>query len=210
MSRPKTISDEDLLKIARECFIEQGPSVPTRVIALKAGISQPALFKRFKNKDELFLAALSSQSTLKNVLELQAWINSHPVKGPFEPQMFELLSRLWVLFLEILPRLIAMHAHGNHFSPEKIFAKIKTPPAVILLQKISEFVKRAQANGQVISSLNPDIAAMNILGPLQGRMLFLKIFKFKIDAKSNSDDEYIRQTSKTLCKGLCTNKEQSK
>lgn len=63
MARPKTISDTDLLGIARNVFRERGPNATTRDVAAAAGLSQAALFKRFKTKEELFLAALSLHST---------------------------------------------------------------------------------------------------------------------------------------------------
>ncbi len=202
MSRPKTISDEALLKIARECFFEKGPTVPTRVIAEKAGISQPALFKRFKNKEQLFLAAVSSPDAVAKVVELKRWIITHPTEKMFRPQLEELLFKLWSLLQDILPRVIAIHAHGTYLSPEKLFEGIKKPPAVKMLENIVDFIIRGQKNGQIDKNINPEITAMNILGPLQGRLLFKQFFKYKIDCDELSDRNYIKQTSDTLYKGL--------
>ena len=59
MGRPKLIEDHELLKIARVVFRDHGHTATTRLVAKAAGISQAALYKRFKTKDELFIAALT-------------------------------------------------------------------------------------------------------------------------------------------------------
>ena len=58
MGRHKTISDEDVLKIAREAFLKHGHTATTREIAEAAGISEAILYQRFGNKDHLFFAAM--------------------------------------------------------------------------------------------------------------------------------------------------------
>ncbi|HIK90782.1 MAG TPA: TetR/AcrR family transcriptional regulator, partial [Planctomycetes bacterium] len=59
MARPRTISDDQILQTARECFLQHGPSVATDVIADQLGVSPQALFKRFHSKQDLMLAAIA-------------------------------------------------------------------------------------------------------------------------------------------------------
>ena len=59
MGRPKLIEDHELLSIARDVFRQHGHTASTRHVAKAAGISQAALYKRFKTKDQLFIAALT-------------------------------------------------------------------------------------------------------------------------------------------------------
>jgi AcrR family transcriptional regulator len=59
VTRPKTISDEELLKVARAVFREQGPTASTRAIAGRAGISEAVLYQRFGSKEQLFFAAVA-------------------------------------------------------------------------------------------------------------------------------------------------------
>jgi AcrR family transcriptional regulator len=59
MTRPKTISDEELLAVARKLFRTHGHAVSTRQIAEGAGISEAILYQRFGNKDHLFFAAMA-------------------------------------------------------------------------------------------------------------------------------------------------------
>jgi AcrR family transcriptional regulator len=58
MGRHKTISDEDVLGVARHLFRGKGHTATTREIAQAAGISEAVLYQRFGSKDELFFRAM--------------------------------------------------------------------------------------------------------------------------------------------------------
>ena len=58
MGRHKTISDEEVLRIARDLFRARGHTATTRDIAEAAGISEAILYQRFGSKDQLFFAAM--------------------------------------------------------------------------------------------------------------------------------------------------------
>jgi AcrR family transcriptional regulator len=58
MGRHKTISDENLLRIARDVFREKGHTASTREIAEAVGISEAVLYQRFGSKDHFFFAAM--------------------------------------------------------------------------------------------------------------------------------------------------------
>src|SRR4051812_6998486 len=58
MGRHKTISDQEVLRVARDVFRAQGHTATTRAIAEAAGISEAVLYQRFGSKDELFFAAM--------------------------------------------------------------------------------------------------------------------------------------------------------
>ena len=59
MGRHKTLSDEQLLAVARRAFRAGGFAVPGREIARLAGISEAVLYQRFASKDALFFAAMA-------------------------------------------------------------------------------------------------------------------------------------------------------
>ena len=90
MVRPKQVTDEDLLKIALKCFLEHGPNVSAQIIADRAGLSQPVLFKRFGTKEELFLRAVAPPEH-QPILD---WLDASPSPGPFRPQVVQLLEKV--------------------------------------------------------------------------------------------------------------------
>jgi len=56
--RPPVISNERLLEVAREVFLEHGIRATTSEVARRAGVAEGTLFHRFKSKEELFRAAM--------------------------------------------------------------------------------------------------------------------------------------------------------
>lgn len=56
--RPPVISNERLLEVAREVFLEFGIRATTLEVAARAGIAEGTIFHRFKSKEELFRAAM--------------------------------------------------------------------------------------------------------------------------------------------------------
>jgi AcrR family transcriptional regulator len=58
MGRHKTISDEEVLRVARTIFRAHGHTATTRQIAKAVGISEAILYQRFGRKDDLFFAAM--------------------------------------------------------------------------------------------------------------------------------------------------------
>ena len=56
--RPPVISQERLLEIAREVFLELGFRATTAEVASRAGVAEGTIFLRFKSKAELFRAAM--------------------------------------------------------------------------------------------------------------------------------------------------------
>lgn len=199
MVRPKKISDEELLEIARDCFLQSGPQVSTQEIADRSGLSQGALFKRFHTKEDLFLAAVASKNVFSNVMGFLGWLSDHPVKGEFAPQLEEMLTRLWKILEELIPRMLALHNQRKVIPFEKIFKSMKKPPPVRVLEGITGFVKRAQENGQIPVDLDATVLAGNLMGAMQGRVFFKGI----LNTSDNSDDSvYIRQTVRHFCNGI--------
>ncbi len=59
MARPPIIDDKTLLAGARAIFLEKGPTATTAEIAASLGISEGAIFKRYKTKIDLFHACMT-------------------------------------------------------------------------------------------------------------------------------------------------------
>jgi AcrR family transcriptional regulator len=57
--RPPSIDSQHLLEVAREVFLERGIRATTLEVAKRAGVSEGAVFHRFKSKEGLFSAAMN-------------------------------------------------------------------------------------------------------------------------------------------------------
>ena len=115
MARPRTITDEEILKAARELFLERGPTVPTAEIARHIGISEGSIFKRFSTKHALFLAAMGLDSPGSWSEELDRLVG----QGELQENLVQLSVRLLGVFREILPRIMLLwscrgHDHAAH------------------------------------------------------------------------------------------------
>lgn len=56
--RPRLITNERLLNVAREVFLERGIQATTGEVAERAGVSEGTLFHRFSSKEQLFRSAM--------------------------------------------------------------------------------------------------------------------------------------------------------
>src|SRR4051812_47669347 len=99
MARPRTTSDETILAVARERFLEHGPGVATTLIAARLGISHAVLFQRFTTKEQLMRAALLPRLD-------PAWyepLRAGPDDRDGKTQLREIADRILALFQSIIP-----------------------------------------------------------------------------------------------------------
>jgi AcrR family transcriptional regulator len=194
MVRPRQISTEKILEIAAECFLEQGINVSTQVIADRVGLSQPALFKRFKTKKDLIIAALAPPERLP-VIE---WIDAGPYPGEFGPQLEALLEKLWETLQLILPRLMVMMV-GN-VNVEEFHKRYKVLPKVRLLMSVADWFRRAQNLNLLRADGNPEVWAQSCLGTLQGRAIMQFMIRAEFGPEDNRD--YIKSVVDLLYRGM--------
>ena len=194
MARPPKINDEELLEIALECFLEHGANVSAQVIADRVGLSQPALFKRFGTKKELFLRAVLPPEHLP-ILD---WLSERPVPGPFRPQMVEMLEQLWGTLSWVLPRVQLLQA--ARIPRAEAFGRYDTAPPQRLIMAITGFFQRAMQHGHLRSGVKPKLTAFQVFGALMAR-------RFQHDMmppseEGESDAAFLATTADTLCFGI--------
>ena len=190
--RPKTISDSDLLKIACQCFIENGPSVSTTLIAQAAGVSQATLFKRFKNKEQLMAMALTHEAPV-----LLQKIESPATDRAIRDQLHEMCSFMVAIFRVVVPRFMCLAASGSN-TPSQIFGGEHGPPA-LTRKKLTEWLKQAQAQGQ-LGAFDPDSFAVGLIGMMQTRT-FREVALGDLTL-NRSDEEYVTAIIDLLWSGI--------
>lgn len=131
MGRHKTISDDQLLDIARKLFREKGHTTTTREIAEAADISEAVLYQRFASKDELFFAAMHARGP--DVDELL---------GPIEPvgdafaYLRSAVVRMGKYFAEVIPLAVRVMTHPS-FNPAAL-KRMQPGGSAVLEQGLAE------------------------------------------------------------------------
>lgn len=103
MSRPVTISNEQILEAARSVFLREGFSASSAAIARAAGVSEGSLFKRFGTKDDLFQTALRIPF-LDLASELEPRVGIGDVRRNLEAAALRLID----FFGELMPTVMTL------------------------------------------------------------------------------------------------------
>jgi AcrR family transcriptional regulator len=151
MARTKSISDEDLLRAAREVFVKEGFAASTKNIARRAGVSEGVLFQRFSTKEELFFAAMIPPPADLSKLFRKRHKDGYTAFSAVTLGMLE-------YFRATLPVLITLIAHPS-FRFEDFAQKHPDSPMVTLRREITHFMVDEQLAGR-IGMVNPGAAAL--------------------------------------------------
>jgi AcrR family transcriptional regulator len=153
MGRNKTISDDDLLEVARQAFVEEGFAASTREIARRAGVSEGVIFQRFRTKEELFFAAMIPPPG-----DLNRLLQRSRSKGRalLEKITFAMID----YFRETLPVLLPLMAHPS-FRFEEFAKRHPGSPMLLLRRQLVEFLMREQRAGR-LGAVDPGAAALLI------------------------------------------------
>ncbi len=162
MARPRQVSDAQILEAARTCFLEQGPSVSTTVIAKRLGVSQAALFKRFGTKDELMVAALRPDPSILD--ELLGQLEDGPDARPLPDQLREIALTIRDRFAVILPGMAVLKSAGLAPPPRCDGDQRPIPPQRVHTALVG-WLQRADEQGMATVP-TPSAAAFALLGAI--------------------------------------------
>ena len=197
--RPRKISDEDILDMARECLLEQGVNVSTQVIAKRLGVSQATLFKRFGTKVKLLQMALWIPLRAKRFLKL---LEAEPTEEPILDQLQTLCIHMLQFFDEMIPCWSVLHAAG--INPKA--TSEKSPPIRARLG-LTNWIRKLQERERIRQDVEPEAIALALIGAMQHRPLRRHILQD--EAMTNTDMEYINSIVEVLWQGLCPQKSKS-
>jgi AcrR family transcriptional regulator len=150
MARTPKITNEAILAVAQQIFLEQGERASTLEIANKAGISEASIFKRFATKQALFLAAIGITETPRWVKDLSRRQPTPAIKS----ELTELCQEMMAFYQQVLPRVLMMMAKNNSFLPPPI------PPPIRDTYLLTGFLEKAIEQGHLKSSNASTIAQM--------------------------------------------------
>lgn len=164
MPKKKTMSDDYILSVARDLFIEKGSTLSAQVIADSVGISQPSLFKRFGTKEDIIIKAMAPEEKLP-VIDV---INEMPYKDiSIEKQIRDLLFQIDHMLNIVLPKIEVLKE--SRIPKEKVWRRYKTPPPILIIETMTNFFDRIKKNGLTNSNFQSDFISRLILGSLIGQ-----------------------------------------
>lgn len=193
MSRKKEISDADVLAIARECFLHDGPSTSTQSIADRAGVSQATLFKRFGTKAQLIRQALRPPGFQEWFDTLEAGPDARPV-----PEQLHGLGRLLLAhYHRMIPQMAVLRAAGlDHIE----LIREESPPLPLrALDALEAWFHVAIGQGRLHSD-NPNSLATAFIGSLQVRAFWRHILDLPLHQEA--DEDYLSDLIDTLWRGI--------
>jgi AcrR family transcriptional regulator len=171
MARPVSIDSEDILKAAREVFLEKGVSTTTADIAKRAGVSEGTLFHRYKTKEALFQAAMLDVDPqgIMNSLGLEARVG----RGKLEDELVDLGMRLVELYRVIVPGVMMLHARGDSPRDGDIpaFLRSKNAPPMVAVRTLAAYFE-AEMRKKRIRPMDGEVLARMFIGGLWQYVFF--------------------------------------
>jgi AcrR family transcriptional regulator len=179
MGRHKTISDDEVLRVAREVFRRRGHTATTREIAEAAGISEAVLYQRFGSKDDLFFAAMHAVGP-----DIEQLLGPDDPPDDARAYLHAVMVRLGQYFAEVIPLAVRRMMHPS-FDPGRLARVRPEGPAALqegLAARLASLERRgemampsAAATARLLLSLAHDWALRSVMppggGPLRVREL---------------------------------------
>jgi AcrR family transcriptional regulator len=169
MGRHKTISDDEVLRCARDLFRAQGHTATTRQIAEAAGISEGVLYQRFGSKDDLFFAAMHPRGP-----DIEELLGPRDSLDDAHAYLRAVVVRIGKYFAEVIPLALRVMTHPS-FDPGSL-ARAQPNAAAVLREALTErlavlarrqrIVTRSEAaTARLLVSLAHDWALGRVLSP---------------------------------------------
>ena len=161
MARPSVIDTEEILRAARELFLQKGPNVTTAEIARAVGISEGSIFKRFPTKHSLFLAAMKVDMPHPWAADLDALVG----QGDLRENLVSVSTAIMSFLRELLPRIMLAWSCDGAMSTH--LSKIHGPksPPRLALAALASYLGAEMDLGR-LRRTDPEIAARIFLGAI--------------------------------------------
>ena len=169
MGRHRTISDEEVLGIARDLFRAKGHAATTRQIAEAAGISEGVLYQRFGSKDDLFFAAMHPRGP-----DIEQLLGPKDPPDDAHAYLRAVVVRLGNYFAGVIPLALRVMTHPS-FDPASLARAQPNAAARLrdsLAERLASLARRkrivtpsAAVTARLLVSLAHDWALGGVLSP---------------------------------------------
>lgn len=173
MARPTTIKDEDILRAARETFLEHGMQATTADVAKRAGVSEGILFHRFGSKAALFQASMTPPDAGDMLAALA--LASRVGRGTMAENLGHILETLIDFFGVMMPMIMMGWSNRNEGGFPKEF-ETATPPPVKVTHALASYFEAEMDAGR-LRRVDSEILAHNLGGAAWSYVFFRLLAK---------------------------------
>ena len=188
MSRPVPISKEALLAVARGVFFSHGYRASTAEIARRAGMSESSLFKRYKTKEALFLAAMDVRCCEQ---EWQNRLSAVAGRADIRLTLLAYGRHLLRRFRLLMPRIMMVNASG--FRLRTVSRLSQNLPPIQHAVMLARFLRAERECGR-LTLKSPELQAEFFVGALLNYVFCTKVLGHPVRAQ----DTYIRALVENL------------
>lgn len=174
---------EEIVEVALELTAEQGiKNVTTQAIADRVGIAQPTIFRHFKTRDAIFLAAIE-------------WIAGQLFKAlegfftgdlPADERLRRLLNRQLTLVSNKRGISRVLFSDRLHSEAPELKAAVR---GVMdrYARHVAELIREGAQTGRFRSDIDPEEAARLIMAMIQGLIMRWSIYEFDFPLEKQGD-----------------------
>lgn len=174
MARPISIKDDTILDAARRVFLRDGYKASTVTLAREAGVSEGSLFKHFKTKADLFIAAMHVESVAMDWHDrLRKATGSEDIKELLVYAADQLIERMRV----IIPRMIMIRSSGVLAHSE--FPCMKDVPPPLYHGKVLADYFRDETRRGRLQMRQPESQASAFFGALAHYVYCETLFNYR-------------------------------
>jgi AcrR family transcriptional regulator len=163
MARPQSISDEEILEIARAVFLEKGIAGTAADVAARAGVAEATVFRRFGTKQALFRAAMLQQGEPE-------WVRTLPERvgrGDIDTSLTLLGLDMIAFFRQLLPLMLMRMSN-----PLVAELRSKRPALPLRAMKALAGFFAAEIAGGRLPRHDPRVMARVFLGSIHNFVFF--------------------------------------
>ena len=188
MARPVSISNGAILDSARRVFLKHGYQAGTAQVAREAGVSEGSLFKHFKTKEALFLAAMAVESQEQEwETRLMQSVGTGDIRETLEHVGLQLLRRLQIL----MPCIMMVNTSGVTFT--RTGQCEKDPPPLRLIRLLTRYFRAEIKAGRLVMAA-PGMQAHAFIGAISHYVFCEQVF----DYRSGRPAAYVRTVVGTI------------
>ena len=173
MARPASISEDAILNAARRVFLKHGYQAGTAQVAREAGVSEGSLFKHFKTKQALFLAAMAVESQEQEwEARLMQSVGTGDIRKTLEHVGLQMLRRLQIL----MPCIMMVNASGITFT--RTGQCEDDPPPLRLIRLLTRYF-RAEIKAGRLAMTAPEMQAHAFIGAISHYVFCEQVFNYR-------------------------------